>query len=259
MGLISILPGVISASDKSPEKFNTLKELLPELERKYGKVETFTARVKITSSKPVTELTVKLISGDERLVRIEYLKPTDLKGTIYILEGTTLYHYIPISEYVVQSNIKEKDLPGNTLNLAPSYLTNLLRSEDLEANLLHGPDNTDSAESQSSEAEGETSDSSTVGNTQTEASKAKLPVNSDICSDSYLLEVLPRVEKYGFERQLICLEAETLLPQKIRTVVRPEGSKEEQIIVTVIEELQVNVELDPNSLRQLPEGAETIS
>ena len=242
-------------------RIDNSQQLIERMEKEYEDIVTLAANIITFSNESALEISIRAISAPEELLRVEYTAPKEMAGQFFILDGDFLYQYVPVSDLVIKRKIKEEELPVRAVNLTPKYLLELLTSEDLEVKLQSRPGNSDYGKD-ILESEGmpqldleEVNEVQTGGRKEDGPSPEGKPFYEK--RESYLLEIRPQKEGFGFERQFIWLDAKNLLPQKLVTYLPPKKKGGGQAkILTVVKEVKVNPELDSKELRRLPEDAE---
>lgn len=120
------------------EVIRTTDRFIQALEEEYQGIEDFTARLTLSGLEPPVEVLVEAIS-EPRTLKVQYLSPSEMKGQFFLLEKDYLYQYMPGREIVIKKELTRSNIPVRAANLTPDYLLKLIRSDDLEVNLIGGP------------------------------------------------------------------------------------------------------------------------
>ncbi len=232
-------------------------EFIERLEEEYPEIDDFSARLTISGLDPPLRVEVQAIS-EPRILRVEYLSPPELKGQFFLLEEDFLYQFMPAQNLVIKKDLNQSNIPVEAANLTPDYLLELVRSEELEVDLVSKPgelyfpwEGEDVLEFKmtASWLEGKNdSNSDSDGGLTT-------PVSFGSGGDNYVLEVVPREEGYQFARQIIKFNPDNLLPRELITYLKNE---EKEPVRTDVDEVGTNLGLDREDLTELPEDAEVI-
>lgn len=254
--LVFNLVGVNSAL--GDEKIRTTDKFIEKLEEEYGKIENFSARLTISGLEPPLRVEVRAIS-EPRVLRVEYLSPPEMEGQFFLLKEDFLYQFMPAQNLVIEKDLKKSNTPVKAANLTPDYLLELVRSDELDVNLISSPgeiyfpwDRENVLEFEMSVSWLEDKDSSSSPSEP----DSTTPVSFDSGKDNYVLEAVPLEEGYQFSRQVIKFDPDNLLPRELITYFEDE---EKGPISTEVEEVSTNLELDLNEIKKLPEDAEVIS
>jgi len=189
---------------------------------------------------------------------VEYLSPPEMKGQFFLLKEDFLYQFMPGQNLIIKKDLKNSNVPVRAANLTPNYLLELVRSEELEVNLIGSPGELTFPWIEDNVLELETS----LSGQETTSSKSlqewglTTPVSFGSESDYYVLEIIPREEGYQFARQVIRFDPETLLPHELVTYFEDQARDP---VTTGVEQVRTNVGLDLAEIEKLPEDAEIIS
>ncbi|MFB6290785.1 MAG: outer membrane lipoprotein carrier protein LolA [Candidatus Bipolaricaulia bacterium] len=240
--------GEIQSTDKFIER----------LEKEYSDIEDFTARLTISGLEPPLKVEVLAIS-EPRILRVEYLSPPEMEGQFFLLDGDFLYQYMPAQNLVIKKDLKKSNVPVKAANLTPDYLLKLVKSEELEVNLIGGPGQLyfpwkgqDVLEFDSSISWREEKDSSS----SLRESDSTTPISFSSEESYYVLEIVPKEEGYQFARQVIKFDPDSFLPRELITYFE---SKDKKTVRTDVEEVKTNRGLNPGKIKKLPEDAEVIT
>ncbi len=248
---------VLDASEV--EVIRTTDQFIRALEEEYQGIEDFTARLTLSGLNPPIEVLVEAIS-EPRTLKVQYLSPSEMKGQFFLLEKDYLYQYMPGREIVIKKELTRSNIPVRAANLTPDYLLKLIRSDDLEVNLIGGPMGFYYGSGGRNSLDSKTSCSSFDNETEGNETLYHFFLGSTYflgpSEGNYVLEVIPQVEGYQFSRQVIKFSPDSLLP--VELITHFEDSEEESVR-TIVEEAKTNVGLKRESLTELPDNAEVIS
>ncbi|MBS3786895.1 hypothetical protein KGY79_01715 [Candidatus Bipolaricaulota bacterium] len=240
------------------EKIRTTDKFIERLEEEYRKIENFSARLAISGLEPPLKVEVRAIS-EPRVLRVEYLSPPEMQGQFFLLKEDFLYQFMPAQNLVIEKDLKKSNMPVKAANLTPDYLLEIVRSDELDVNLISGPgeiyfpwdkENVLDFETSVSWLENEDSSNSLYDPDST------TPVSFDFGEDDYVLEAVPLEEGYRFSRQVIKFDPDNLLPRELITYFEDE---EKGPVTTEVEEVSINLKLVLDEITKLPEDAEVIS
>ena len=239
-------------------QIRTTDDFIEKLEKEYKDIKDFSARLVISGLEPPLRVEVLAIS-EPRTLRVEYLSPPEIKGQFFLLEEDFLYQFMPAQNLVIKKDLKNSDIPVKSANLTPDYLLKLVRSEELEVNLIENPEGLQFPGGIQNVFEFDIS----IPWLENEDSSDRLldpgsttPVTFESGEGDYVLEVIPREDGYQFARQVIRFDPEDFLPRGLITFFRDE---KKEPVTTTVEEVETNVGLDLNEVTKLPRDAEVIS
>lgn len=246
--------GIVSSTD----------EFINKLEEEYGKISNFSATLKVSGIDPPLTVEVQAITKP-RILRVEYVSPEEMKGQFLLLEEDILWDYRPRPgrKVVIKKELTKSNIPVKAANLTPDYLLELVRSDDLEVNLIGTPGEIfflgfgqnvlDLGYSLS--GFDDLGDGSDEENTDS-GSRSDSGFYYPVVNDEYVLEVIPRAEGYQFARQVIKFDPKDFLPRELITHFVDETKDP---VYTVVEKVETNLDMDPEEVRKIPENAEVIS
>lgn len=248
-GIIAAGRGVIDSTDAFVSK----------LEEEYGKIANFSARLSLSGMEPPVSVRVLAVS-EPRILRVEYLSPDRMQGQFFLLKRDYLYQYMPGRNLIIKKDLKGSDLPVEAANLTPDSLLKLVRSDDLEVNLIGTPISIDDKD-----VSGLTlcPGTSVSGLAWFDRSSYDFREPFDFFPDygfdslfgDYVLEVIPKSDAYQFSRQIIQFDSEDLLPRELITYFR---KKDRDTVYTSVEEVRTNLGLEMDEMTALPKDAEMI-
>jgi len=262
VALIPILfasPGVLGEGIIS-----STEEMIDKLEEEYSKISNFSATLKVSGIDPPLTVEVQAIT-EPRILRVEYVSPEEMKGQFFLLEEDILWDYRPRPgrKIVIKKELTKSNIPVKAANLTPDYLLELVRSDDLEVNLIGTPGeifflgygqsvlNLGTGLSGLNDPGGESDKQDTDSGSRSDSGFYYPVVN-----DEYVLEVIPRTEGYQFARQVIKFDPKDFLPRELITHFADETKDP---VYTLVEKVETNLDIDPEEVRKIPENAEVIS
>ncbi|MEF8799292.1 MAG: hypothetical protein V5A79_07750, partial [Candidatus Bipolaricaulota bacterium] len=246
--------GIVSSTD----------EFIDKLEEEYSKISNFSATLKVSGIEPPLTVEVQAIT-EPRILRVEYVSPEEMKGQFFLLEEDILWDYRPRPgrKIVIKKELTKSNIPVKAANLTPDYLLELVRSDDLEVNLIGTPGdiffpgsvqnvldlgtNLSGLNDSGDETDKQDSDS---------GSRSDSGFYYPVVNGEYVLEVIPRTEGYQFARQVIKFNPKDFLPRELITHFADESKDP---VYTVVEKVETNLDMDPEEVRKIPENAEVIS
>lgn len=262
VALIPILflnPGVLGEGIIS-----STEEMIDKLEEEYSKISNFSATLKVSGIDPPLTVEVQAIT-EPRILRVEYVSPEEMKGQFFLLEEDTLWDYRPRPgrKIVIRKELTKSNIPVKAASLTPDYLLELIRSDDLEVNLIgtpgeifflgYGQNVLDLGYSLSGfDDPGDGTDEENADSGSRSDSGFYYPV----VNDEYVLEVIPRAEGYQFARQVIKFDPKDFLPRELITHFADETKDP---VYTVVKKVETNLDMNPEEVRKIPENAEVIS
>ncbi|MFP4136275.1 MAG: hypothetical protein ACLFN7_05355 [Candidatus Acetothermia bacterium] len=241
------------------EVITSTDEFISTLEAEYGDIVNFSARLDLTGTESPVSIQVLAVT-EPRCLRVEYLSPERLEGQFFLLEENSLYQYMPGRNLIIKKSLEETEVPIEATNLTPEYLLELLRSDDLEINLIGIPVEMKRVNHRRGTSDLGATPGGGVGPGASLAGQELPPGNGpDIGTGDlfgeYTLEIIPKSgEEYGFSRQVIQIDRGDFLPRELVTYF-PEESEP---VYTTVEDVETNIELDLEEVRRLPEDAEVI-
>ncbi len=257
LALVLVFNLVVLFPVRGDEKIQSTDEFIERLEDEYRKIDDFSARVRISGLEP--PLRVKLLAVSEpRILRVEYLSPPEMEGQFFLLKGDFLYQFMPAQNLIIKKDLKKSNIPVKTANLTPDYLLKMVRSEELEVNLIGSP------EEVYYPWKGKNIfklDVSVPWLNDEDSSKTRddpsstTPASFGSKSDNYVLEVIPRVKGYQFARQVIKFDKDSLLPRELISYF--DGEKKEPVR-TEVKEVEINHGLEQEKITSRPKDAEVI-
>ncbi len=240
--------GVIGSTD----------QFIEILEVEYRSIQDFSAVLSLTGTEEPVKVKVQAIS-DPRVVRVEYLAPSEMKGQFFLLKEDYLYQYMPGRELVIKKDLTRSNAPVRAANLTPDFLLELIRSEELEVSLIGGPGRLYFPDGEESALDLGTSLSGLDREERDQYSLfegGRSSLSFGTTNESYVLEAVPLVEGYQFERQVIKFDPDTLLPRELITYF---ADPEKNPVRALVEQVNKNPGLVPEKLSRLPAEAEIIS
>ena len=240
------------------ESIETTEGFIEKLEEEYAGIRDFSARLTISGLEPPLQVELRAIS-EPRLLRVEYLAPPEMEGQFFLLEGDYLYQFMPVQNLVIKKDLKNSKVPVKAANLTPDYLLELVRSEDLEVNLIGSPGEPFFPWNMKDVLEFKISapwlDGEGISGSNSDGSFTT-PGSLGPEADSYVLEIIPREEGFQFARQVIEFDPENYLPGELVTYFETEDKKP---VRTLVKEVRTNLGLVRKEVGKLPEDAEVIS
>jgi len=240
--------------------------LLSQLSEIYGKIEDFQALVTLepplSGVRPI-KLDLKVLET-ENILRLEYLAPRELRGQILILAGEELWQYIPVNNTIIKKDLVATNLPLELLGLNLRLALEKLPAGDFSLRVMRGSEtNLISSISIASLASGlpalkANALSLSIANYLSEGTVIMLTERiSALASGDFILEIIPKRVK-TWSRQLIWLDAKSLLPKRLETFLKQKTGEGSQKIITIIESLKINQRLTRDELLRLPQDARII-
>lgn len=240
------------------------QQFVERLIEEYEKINDFQATITTPLTETLVEISLQAVTGEKRVIRVTYLAPSEMKGQMFVLKDETLYQYMPAANYIIKTDLKKANLPLSleTFQLTPASIVSLLKSDDLQLELLGTPKEPFSpdtrTESQGSSKEfvdtsGDSCSAKEGGELDCESMSGSFLCSS--CRQDYVLEVVPQDENYGFERELIWFDGTTLLP--FCFVTYSPGSSED-VVTVLLKDVEINQQLNGEEIGQLPQNAEII-
>lgn len=266
--LISAVPLIPAAraeeqsSSSVPVKYGSAQGLLEGMERTYGELDTLQAELNMVDTDPESppmKLKLYAFSKKERILRVEFLSPPSMKGQFFLAKEDKLYQYIPADRTVIVNNISqmsEARMPDylSSMNLAPTELTQVLNSEKLNVELVKTPKNPYLSELDQLDFFPEKNPKKTKEKKDRRTDLRGLSsVKSLLKKGFYVLEIKPKTEKAGFARQLLSIDAETLLPRLMITYRKENNGAN---YLTAVEEIEKNPDLKKKEIVKLPPKSE---
>jgi len=241
------------------EVIQSTDEFVARLEEEYGQVANFSARLSLSGMEPPVSVRVLAVS-QPRSLRVEYLSPDQMKGQFFLLEGDSLYQYMPGRNLIIKKDLKGADLPVEAANLTPDYLLQLVRSDDFEVNLIGIPIPLGNNGGADSSLEPGTSLSGLARPSDSPygldpGSSYATPFGFDSLFGDYVLELIPKSDAYQFSRQVIQFDPEDFLPRELITYFEGEAG---DTVYTTVDEVRTNLDLELEAVTALPEDAEVI-
>lgn len=251
-----VMSGTISAGQ---EVIGSTDAFVSKLEGEYREIANFSARLSLSGMEPPVSVRVLAVS-EPRSLRVEYLSPDQMKGQFFLLEGDFLYQYMPGRNLIIKKDLKGADLPVEAANLTPDSLLKLVRSDDLEVNLIGTPVSIDDNDVYGSTLRPGTSVS---GLARFDGSSYGFREPFDFFPDygfdslfgDYVLEVIPKSGSYQFSRQVIQFDPNDLLPRELVTYF---SENDRDTIYTSVDEVKTNLDLELEEVTALPKDAEVI-
>lgn len=253
---------VASPDEMDADSITNAQQLLHRLKRTYSEIEDFVAAVHTEATSPQVGLRIKAISGPPQILKVKYLAPNTLEGQFFLLKKETLYQYLPGRNVVIEQNLSERNLPLPVTNLTPGSLLELLQSDQLILNLISSPQTINVERDRTplqldlsiSRISRDTINHVGLSLSQFNYTYFSVPLLTKV-REEYILEIIARTDKFGFDRQLIWFDKNTLLPQRLITYPLGETSK----VITVVDEVKINQGLNSKELTRLPSDAEIIA
>ena len=261
--IISYQPTLIG-SENSEEKpiYRSSEDLLIAMEKVYGKIETLRARLNMIDTDPKSNpllLNLSAFSGEQYILRVEFIAPPTMKGQFFLVEGENLYQYMPADKTLIVndlSRVQKSKVPSSlrSLNIAPNRLTGVLNSEDIKLELKGTPDSPYISDLKELDILSEKNNSDSSGKKDVKITPEKYPQLKKLTEGGvYVMEVTPKKEEADFERQILSLDGETLLPQILITY--PAGEEGNRYL-TFVDEIEKNIDLDRKKVTKLPTESE---
>ncbi|MFW6006333.1 MAG: LolA family protein, partial [Candidatus Bipolaricaulota bacterium] len=263
--LVALIPMLFASPVVLGEgMLRTTDEFIDKLEEEYSKISNFSATLKVSGIEPALTVDVQAIT-EPRILRVEYVSPEDMKGQFFLLEEDTVWDYRPRPgrKVVIKKELTKSNIPVKAANLTPDYLLELVRSEDLEVNLIGTPgdiffpgsgqnvlDLGTNLSGLSDPEDGTDKQNSDSG------SRSRSGFYYPVVNGEYVLEIIPRTEEYQFARQVIKFNPKDFLPRELITHFADESKDP---VYTVVEKVETNLDMDPEEVRKIPENAEVIS
>ena len=261
--IISYQPTLIG-NENSEEKiiYRSSEDLLIAMEKVYGKIETLRARLNMIDTDPKSSpllLNLSALSGEQYILRVEFIAPSTMKGQFFLVEGENLYQYMPADKTLIVndlSRVQQSKVPSSlrSLNIAPNRLTGILNSEDIKLELKGTPDSPYTSDLKELDILSENNNTDSSDKKDVKITPEKYPQLKKLTEGGvYVLEVTPKKEEADFERQILSLDGETLLPQILITY--PAGEEGNRYL-TFVEEIEKNIDLDIKKVTKLPPESE---
>lgn len=231
------------------QEIDNTEEFISTMEEKYGGIDDLTASVKMMVEPPL-QLKLWAIT-DTRLLRLEYMEPPQMKGQFFLLKENFLYQYMPARDLIIKKDLTQENIPIKAANLTPDYLLELMSSEDLRIRLIGKP-----LEFRFPSVYREHLDFSGDICPVDPFSTGGFPLYSRVILEQFVVEIVPRTEKYQFLRQIIVFNKENYLPIDLFTYL---PDKPTEPIRTSVLDTKTNSDIGKRDIAKLPEDAEVIS
>ncbi len=243
-------------------RISTTEDFIAQVEQEYSQIEKLTATVEMLGVSPALTIKIWAIT-DTKLLRLEYLEPQQMKGQFFLLKEDFLYQYMPARDLIIKKDLTQANIPVKAANLTPDYLMELIHSEELEVKLVGRPMSLEFSVMDLmdvSKTKLENGDYSfTPLKSEGTGKVADLYVTmarSGLLLSHYVLDIVPRVAKYQFARQIIVFDPHTYLPTELVTYLPEEPEKP---VRTKVLESSATATFDSETIKELPKSAEIIS
>ena len=260
VGALLVIPIALSLAGTryalGVQDIQSTDDFIKRLEEEYRDIGDFSARLTISGLEPPLKVKLEAIS-EPRILRVEYLSPPEMEDQFFLLEGDFLFQYMPAQNLIIKKDLNKSRVPVKAANLTPDYLLELVKSEELEVNLVSKPGELyvpwggknvldfDASIYWLDEEDYEDDD----------IKKSITPLSLDFDGDKYVLEVIPKVEGYQFARQVIKFDRDNLLPRELITYFEDD---DKEPVHTKVDEVGTNVGLKREEVTKKPEDAEVI-
>lgn len=207
----------------------------------------------------------------EKVLRLEYLQPAELRGQVFTLSGYQLSQYFPVNNLIVVQEITEGHLLYpflQLLNFDLEEIVSRLQEEGFSLALsqrITAPQllmELDLDNTISGLAEGHQAEPLALGLSLARYGAESLPLGIRVSQwelEDYLLEAVPAQEGL-VSKELIWIEPLGLIPRRVEThrERKTDGRIREEVTIYIISEVKVNQGLTEEELLALPKDAKII-